>query len=130
MWPVSAVVGENGGCYFGLDRQTRAMRREFWLSAGERLDDQLALGARLVRQFRQALDVAAHGARCLRRGSREREAVLYIGDSLNDEPMFRSVGVSTVASCLDRLKAPPRYVTTGAGGAGFVELADGLLAAR
>jgi HAD superfamily hydrolase (TIGR01484 family) len=63
-----------------------------------------------------------------------RESVVYVGDSLNDEPMFRffphAIGVATVASYLDRLEAPPRYVTQGPGGAGFVEVADALLAAR
>jgi HAD superfamily hydrolase (TIGR01484 family) len=64
----------------------------------------------------------------------DRDAVVYVGDSLNDEPMFRffphAVGVATVRASLDRLDALPAYVTDGPGGAGFVELADALLAAR
>jgi hydroxymethylpyrimidine pyrophosphatase-like HAD family hydrolase len=52
-------------------------------------------------------------------------------DSLNDEPMFsffpNSVGVSTVTRVLDRMSAPPRWVTPGPGGAGFAEIADALL---
>lgn len=62
------------------------------------------------------------------------DAAVYVGDSLNDEPMFRffphAVGVATVRTYLDRLDALPAYVTDGPGGAGFVELADALLAAR
>jgi hypothetical protein len=65
---------------------------------------------------------------------REREAVLYVGDSINDEPMFgffdHSVGVSTVINVADMLKALPKWITTGAGGDGFVEAADVLLSAR
>jgi hydroxymethylpyrimidine pyrophosphatase-like HAD family hydrolase len=61
----------------------------------------------------------------------ELRAFLYVGDSLNDEPMFRffpnSVGVSTVTRFLDRMSAPPRWITRGPGGAGFVEIADALL---
>lgn len=192
MWPVGAVVGENGGFYFSLDRQTRAVRREFWLSADERarsmarlrdvaeqiLSTVLGAGPAPDQPFRQitwaiepsgpsaADEIAAawHAAgahwtinslwvlgwlgdfdklsmslRMAREAfavdlASDREAVLYVGDSLNDEPMFRffpnSVGVSTVASYLDRLEATPRYVTTGAGGTGFVEVADALLAAH
>jgi 3-deoxy-D-manno-octulosonate 8-phosphate phosphatase KdsC-like HAD superfamily phosphatase len=60
--------------------------------------------------------------------------VLYVGDSINDEPMFgffdHSVGVSTVINVADMLKALPKWITTGAGGDGFVEAADVLLSAR
>jgi HAD superfamily hydrolase (TIGR01484 family) len=64
----------------------------------------------------------------------DRSAVIYVGDSLNDEPMFRffpnSVGVSTVADYLDQMNSRPRWITKGAGGAGFVEVAEAILAAR
>jgi HAD superfamily hydrolase (TIGR01484 family) len=65
---------------------------------------------------------------------REREAFVYIGDSPNDAPMFaffpNAVGVANVLAFADRLPALPAYVTRGRSGAGFVELADALLAAR
>ncbi len=55
------------------------------------------------------------------------EELLFIGDSPNDEPMFASfkysVGVANLSAYLDRLKHPPRWITTAESGAGFVELA-------
>jgi len=63
-----------------------------------------------------------------------REAVVFAGDSPNDEPMFRyfpqAVGVANVGRWGDLLRHPPRWVTAAAGGAGFAELAEALLAAR
>jgi HAD superfamily hydrolase (TIGR01484 family) len=60
--------------------------------------------------------------------------VLFIGDSPNDEPMFRafpvSVGVANIRRVAARVSHLPAYVTRGEGGAGFVELAEHLLAAR
>jgi len=41
-----------------------------------------------------------------------------------------SVGVSTVRRYADRMPALPRWITQGAGGAGFVEIAEALLAGR
>jgi hypothetical protein len=35
--------------------------------------------------------------------------------------------VSTVTRVLDRMSAPPRWITRGPGGAGFVEIAEALL---
>lgn len=63
-----------------------------------------------------------------------RSSVLYTGDSTNDAPMFaffrHTVGVSTVVDCLDRIPVHPRWITQGPGGAGFVEAADAVIAAR
>ncbi len=63
---------------------------------------------------------------------RQRESVVFIGDSPNDEPMFRffphSVGVANIREHLPRLTSLPAYVTDAAGGAGFVEFAEALLA--
>jgi HAD superfamily hydrolase (TIGR01484 family) len=62
------------------------------------------------------------------------DAVLVVGDSLNDQAMFRafplSVGVANVAHVRDRLVHAPRYVTRAEGGEGFAELVAHLLAAR
>ncbi|AOK57600.1 HAD family hydrolase [Burkholderia stagnalis] len=64
----------------------------------------------------------------------ERHAILYSGDSTNDAPMFEffahTVGVSTVTAYLDQIPVAPRWITRGPGGAGFVEIADAVLAAR
>ncbi len=39
MWPVDAVVGENGAFFFHHDDAARAMRRRYWKSATERAAD-------------------------------------------------------------------------------------------
>ena len=61
----------------------------------------------------------------------QRETVVFIGDSPNDEPMFGffplSVAVANIAPYLARLAAKPGFVTAGEAGAGFVELAGMLL---
>ncbi|MGH7865181.1 MAG: HAD-IIB family hydrolase [Candidatus Binataceae bacterium] len=63
-----------------------------------------------------------------------RQEFAFAGDSPNDAPMFayfeHSVGVANVARFAGRLDAQPRYVTRGAAGAGFAELARHLLDAR
>jgi len=65
---------------------------------------------------------------------REPAKVLFAGDSPNDEPMFRafplSVGVANIHEAGPRLKHWPAFVTPSRGAAGFVELAERLLAAR
>jgi len=59
---------------------------------------------------------------------------VYLGDSLNDAPLFAafrlSVGVANVAEVLDLLPHRPRFVTRAAEGAGFEELARAVLGAR
>lgn len=61
-----------------------------------------------------------------------RETYVFVGDSGNDAPMFahypHSVGVANVTAHLHRLPSPPVYVTQGGYGAGFVEVADAILA--
>ncbi len=52
---------------------------------------------------------------------------VYVGDSTNDQLMFEafpnSVGVANIARFLPELTHKPRYVTQGARGAGFAEVA-------
>jgi HAD superfamily hydrolase (TIGR01484 family) len=64
----------------------------------------------------------------------ERERVLFVGDSPNDEPMFsffpRSAGVATVRRFAALLGTFPAYVTRAGGGEGFAELVDAVLARR
>lgn len=192
MWPVRAVIGENGGFYFSRDRGAGIIRRVFWLPAAARAESMARLAAaarhilatlhearpaedqpfrqtswaltparpaaaeRLAAAWRAAgarstinslwvlgwfgeFDKLAMTQRLMREefggdAAAERDGVIYVGDSLNDEPMFgffpQSVGVATVNAYLDRLRSPPRYVTSGPGGAGFVEVARAILAAR
>jgi hypothetical protein len=63
-----------------------------------------------------------------------KDEFVFAGDSPNDAPMFgffpHSVGVANVRDFAGRLAAEPSYVTASRAGAGFVELADALLAAR
>jgi hydroxymethylpyrimidine pyrophosphatase-like HAD family hydrolase len=60
--------------------------------------------------------------------------VAYVGDSINDAPMFAavplSVGVANVVDVMGELPSPPRFVTAAREGEGFEELAAALLEAR
>ncbi len=200
MWPVDAVVGENGAFFFRYDRAARQMRRVFHDPQEVRADKRARLervkeailaavpGAAVASdQFARVSDLAidfcedvppldrdaverirdiflAHGATAkissihvngwfgdydkltmTRRLMREAFAVdldvegeraryVFAGDSPNDSPMFgffpHSVGVANVAAQADLCAHLPRWVTAQPFGAGFVELADALLAAR
>jgi HAD superfamily hydrolase (TIGR01484 family) len=63
----------------------------------------------------------------------QREAVVYIGDSPNDAPLFeffaKSVGVANLRRFAALLPAAPKYVTDAHSGAGFAELVAHLLRA-
>lgn len=67
-------------------------------------------------------------------GRRERDAVVFVGDSPNDAPMFgffpQAVGVANVREFAEQMTALPGYVTTRRSGGGFVEFAEALLARR
>jgi hypothetical protein len=52
MWPVVAVIGENGGLCFRHDPAAAASERRFWAAEAERRQDRRrlsALGARIRR---------------------------------------------------------------------------------
>ena len=198
LWPVDAVVGENGALYFMYDRKSRTMRQLCWASNDERSANRRKLDE-VRRQILEAVpgagiasdqpyriaDLAidfcedvphlgdaevdrivglfqAAGAQAkvssihvngwfgdydkltmtrtlLHREfgidlDAERDAILYAGDSPNDEPMFRhfplSVGVANIRDFLHRIDCKPAYVTEARSGAGFVEVANKLLAMR
>lgn len=65
---------------------------------------------------------------------RDKELVVFSGDSPNDAPMFGffpwSVGVANVLDFRDELAAAPTFVTRGRAAQGFAELADALIAAK
>ncbi len=65
-----------------------------------------------------------------RRGIQASE-VVFIGDSLNDEPLFEffehCVGVANIAECWHQLSSRPKQITKSHGGMGFEELAYCLL---
>jgi hypothetical protein len=79
--------------------------------------------ARLMLHERFGLDMDA-----------QREHIVFAGDSPNDEPMFayfpHAVGVANVLDLRGRLQHLPAWITPSRAGAGFVELAQALLAAR
>ena len=62
---------------------------------------------------------------------RERDAVVFIGDSPNDEPMFGhfplSIAVANIRPYLPLLEHKPAFITEAEAGAGFVEVAEMLL---
>ena len=198
MWPVDAVVGENGAFYFCYhraerklekrfrdDAQTRATNRERLAAVRDRiLADVPAAAIASDQRYREAdlaidycedvprlpeasvdrivgimqaagmnakvssihvngwfgdYDKLAMSLRLLRERfgvdpDAAREQALFVGDSPNDAPMFaffpNSVGVANVRDFEGRLAAEPAWVTAARGGAGFVELAELLLAGR
>jgi hypothetical protein len=64
----------------------------------------------------------------------EMDSWVYVGDSTNDQLMFKSfrnsVGVANIERFLPALNDKPRFITRGARGAGFAEVATAVLAAR
>ncbi len=191
MWPVGAVIGENGGLCFRHERESGVTARHYWAAPAEREAARARLAA-LAAEIVAALPAAAvaHDQRyrevtlAFRNGDpalseqilarlraagarttlnslwvlgwfgdfdklamarrmmkelfatdldRDAESCLYVGDSPNDAPMFgffpHAVGVASVRQYPD-MPALPRWITKGAGGAGFVEVAERLLAER
>ncbi|WKK18584.1 HAD-IIB family hydrolase [Achromobacter insolitus] len=198
MWPVRAVVGENGAFYYAYDRQARRMTTHYWTDAASRqagrrkldairdrvlaevpgaavasdqdyrvadlaidfCEDVPALPDTAITRIVQIFEEAGAQAKVssihvngwfgdydkltMTRTMFQREfgadvataldSTLFIGDSPNDEPMFAyfpiSVGVANIQAQLHRLTHRPAFVAAYHGGAGFVEMADRLLAAR
>jgi HAD superfamily hydrolase (TIGR01484 family) len=194
MWPVDAVIAENGGLSFVRDGL--GVRRRYFQDEAERRAGQLrllALGERIAasvpgaalapdqpyREATLAISFADEGQRrdggalalamMKAAGARAtvnslwvlgwfgafdklemtrallpeefgieleaaREQVFYVGDSINDEPMFgffpHAAGVTTISDYAARMTSLPRWIAAGGGGAGFVEVADALLAGR
>ncbi|MEK7244592.1 MAG: HAD-IIB family hydrolase [Pseudomonadota bacterium] len=198
MWPVAAVIGENGAFYFRYDRARRTLERRFFLDEPTRAanrrrleilgrdiltdvpgtalaSDQAYRDADLAVDYREdvaplppasvdrivALMTAAGASakvssihvngwfgdydklamtRILFRElfaaelDAVKNTVVFVGDSPNDEPMFRffpfAVGVANVRDFAARLKARPAFVARARAGAGFAEVADAVLAAK
>ena len=59
------------------------------------------------------------------------EKCAFVGDSPNDEPMFKtfkhSFGVANVLHFKDKIKHMPHYVSTGIGGEGFKQISERFL---
>ena len=62
------------------------------------------------------------------------DRIVYMGDSLNDEPMFEklknTIAVANIKNFLDRLKYFPTYITEKESAMGFHEAAEIILAKR
>ena len=84
--------------------------------------DKLAMSARILKD---EFDVELEAVR---------EQVVYAGDSPNDAPMFgyfpNSVGVANVLDFEDTIEHKPSWITEKRGGAGFAQIAEGLLEAK
>ena len=198
MWPVSAVVGENGAFYFRYDAAKRAMQRRYadddaarkancarLAAIGEEIVKAIPGAAVAADQLYRETDLAidycedvprlpveavnrivgimesrgltakvssihVNGwfggydklstARLMLRedfgidAGAAREAIVFAGDSPNDQPMFgffpNAVGVANVRDMADLMTVLPAWVTPSRGSAGFAELADALLSAR
>jgi len=196
MWPVDAVVGENGAFYMHHDDAARKLVRRFAAGADERAANRnriAAIGESILRavpgaalasdqHYREtdlAIDFCEDVAPLPRAAvdrivalmeaegmtakvssihvngwfggydklamtrtllaevfatdlDAARDRFVFAGDSPNDAPMFayfpNAVGVANVRPFLDRIAVPPAYITQREAGAGFVELADALLA--
>lgn len=102
----------------GLNATVSSIHINGWIGEHDKLD-----GARWILRERLGRDLDA-----------ELQRWVFVGDSTNDAPLFahcpHSVGVANVRRFWDALTHRPRYVTDGARGAGFAELAGALLAAR
>ncbi len=115
MWPVDAVVGENGAFYFRYDHRTRTFAKRFLMTAGER-----ALSRRKLAKLREKIlkEVPGTAAGATARVSSihvngwygdydklamtrtmlaecfaidaeaAKRACVFVGDSPNDAPMF------------------------------------------
>jgi HAD superfamily hydrolase (TIGR01484 family) len=198
MWPVDAVVGENGALYMLHDEAAHKLIKRYALTESERSAARARLaeiGARIMREVpgsalasdqhyretdlaidycedvaplpREAVDrivatMRADGMTAkvssihvngwfgsfdkltmTRTLLRERFGIgldacraefVFVGDSPNDAPMFDffpySVGVANVRRFADRLATAPKYIAEREAGAGFVETARHILAAR
>jgi HAD superfamily hydrolase (TIGR01484 family) len=196
MWPVDAVVGENGAFYFGMfdgkllkrfqdDAATRQRNRERLQAIGARILAAVPGCALASDQGYRETDLAidycedvkplpiesAEGIAALMRDAgltakvssihvngwfgdydklamtrtllaerfgvdpdRDNRRIAFAGDSPNDQPMFahfeNSVGVANIRRFESSLEHQPKYVTRGASGQGFAELADHLLGRR
>lgn len=66
--------------------------------------------------------------------SQEIDRWVYVGDSTNDQLMFKafenSIGVANIARFAEQLMDKPSYITTAERGAGFTEMVRALLLAR
>lgn len=102
----------------GMQASVSSIHINGWFGAHNKLE-----GARWIVRELLGRDLAA-----------EMDHWVFVGDSTNDQLMFEafgnSIGVANVRDFEAQLSHRPRYVTQGARGAGFAEMAAALLAAH
>ena len=102
----------------GLTAKVSSIHVNGWFGGYDKLST-----ARLMMREEFAIDLDA-----------ARSQFVFAGDSPNDQPMFayfpNAVGVANVREMADLIADLPAWVTPSAGGAGFAELAQALLAER
>ncbi len=198
MWPVNAIVGENGAFSFRYDHAARKMHRVYTQPAEERRANQMKLNAiattvlrnfpgtaiasdQAYREIDVAIDfcedvpaLSLSTAKLIARefelegavakvssihvnawfgkhdklstslsllaqafdcdSENAKQQVIYLGDSPNDEPMFKyfpnAVGVANVQPFLANMQFPPVYLTQGKGGIGFAEVVEILVRSK
>lgn len=95
-----------------------AVRSSVHVNFGPPLFDKLSACLQLVRQV-------------LKTDPADVSPYVYVGDALNDAPMFKgfstSVGVANVRQCWDELPHKPAFLTEQAEGAGLRELIEHIL---
>jgi len=100
----------------------RGTANNLWLLAWFGEYDKLSMARRVLSKH-FSLDI-----------DKDRKRIAYAGDSENDGPMFaffeHTFGMSTVVEALDRLEAPPAWLTDGPGGSGFVEVGKAVIEAQ
>jgi HAD superfamily hydrolase (TIGR01484 family) len=195
MWPVDAVVGENGAFWFRHDAKARKLVKRYVIDEDQRTvralrmeaiaerilkevpgcaiaSDQAYREADLAIDFREDVTALPREAvakivaimeaegltakvssihvngwfggydklsttRLMLRedfgidADRERDTIVFAGDSPNDQPMFaffpNAVGVANVKEMADLMEDLPAWITPSAGSHGFAELAEALL---
>jgi HAD superfamily hydrolase (TIGR01484 family) len=95
MWPVDAVVGENGAFYFRYDHAARNMRRRFMMGAGQRAADRPRLAA-----IRDRILAAVPGC-AVAADQHYREADLAI-DYCEDVPRLPAEVVAKIVSLMQQ----------------------------
>jgi HAD superfamily hydrolase (TIGR01484 family) len=108
----------------GITAVRSSVHINFWIGPF----DKLSSCRRLLRELEGKKSALPVGA------TMDLSPYVYVGDSLNDAPMFEafphSVGVANVRKVLKRLSTPPKYVTKAEEGRGFEEVVAALIASR
>ncbi len=94
MWPVAAVVGENGAFYFRYERPLRRMKRTYFKSAAERAADRRRLDA-----LREIILAKVPGC-AVSADQAYREADLAI-DFCEDVPRLDAAAVERIVECFE-----------------------------